>query len=111
MADVVNTQGLLILTDRKDSVFDGEIFASEYEIDARVRRSKGDVDAANARVGMRRAQEFAVEHAGKGNVVGEARLPGDFGAGVYSAAGVADYAEIAVALGRFLLRRILWLRH
>src|SRR5712672_2109598 len=65
MAYMINTQGLLILTDRKDSVFDGEIFASENEIDARVRRSKGDVDATNARVRMRRAQEFTVEHAGQ----------------------------------------------
>src|SRR5882762_10846774 len=37
VADVSNAQGLLVLTDGKDSVFDGEIFASENEIDARMR--------------------------------------------------------------------------
>src|SRR5258705_13980603 len=61
VADVIKAQGLLILTDRKDSVFDGEIFASENEIDARMRRSKGYIDATNACVGMRRAQQFAVD--------------------------------------------------
>src|SRR5712672_1606366 len=108
---MIEAERLLVLAYGQDSVFDGEIFASENEIDARVRRSKGDIDAANARVRVRGAQEFAVEHAGKGNVVGEASLPGDFGAGVDAAARAADHAELAVALGRFLLRRILWLRH
>jgi hypothetical protein len=61
-----------------------------------VRGGARNVDAANARVRVRGAQELAVGHAGKGNVVGEAGLAGDFGAGVYAAAGVADYAEIAI---------------
>jgi len=56
MADVINAQGLLILTDRKDSVFDGEIFAGEDKVDAGVSGSARSIDAANARVGVRRAQ-------------------------------------------------------
>jgi hypothetical protein len=52
-----------------------------------------------------------VGHAGKGNVVGEAGLAGDFGAGVYAAAGVADYAKITVIRVGYFLWRILLLRH
>jgi hypothetical protein len=52
-----------------------------------------------------------VEHAGQGNVVGEASLPGDFGAGVYAAARAADYAEIAVVSVGLFLWRIFMLRH
>ncbi len=96
MADVVEAERLLVLADGKNAVFDGEILAGENEIYAGVRGGAQNVDAANARVRVRGAQELAVGHAGKGNVVGEAGLAGDFGAGVYAAAGVADYAEIAV---------------
>jgi len=52
-----------------------------------------------------------VGHAGKGNVVGEAGLAGDFGAGVYAAAGMADYAEIAIVCAGFFWWRIFLLRH
>jgi hypothetical protein len=52
-----------------------------------------------------------VSHAEKGNVVGEAGLAGDFGARIYPAAGVADYAEITVIRVGYFLWRILLLRH
>jgi hypothetical protein len=42
------------------------------------------------------AKQLAVNHAGKGNVVGEASLPGHFGAGVHAAARMADHAKMAV---------------
>jgi hypothetical protein len=70
-----------------------------------------DIDAANARVGMRGAQEFAMNHTGKGNVVGETRLAGDFGARVYAAAGMADYAEIAIVCAGFFRWKIFLLWH
>ena len=53
------------------------------------------IDATNASVRVRGAQQFAVSQAGQGNVVGEAGLAGNFGARVYSAARAADYTEIA----------------
>ena len=111
MADVVETEGLLILADRENAVLDGEVFAGEHEVDAGVGGGPRNVDAANARVWVRRAQEFTVDHAGKGNVVGEPGLAGDFGAGVHAAAGVTDYAEIAIVSVGFFRWRIFLLRH
>ncbi len=52
-----------------------------------------------------------MDHAGKGNVVGEPGLAGDFGAGVHAAAGVTDYAEIAIVSVGFFRWRIVLLRH
>jgi len=111
MTNMVQTEGLLILADGENAVFDGEIFPGEDEIDAGVSGGLRTVDAANARVRVRGAQEFAVDHAGKGNVVSEAGLAGDFGAGVYAAAGVADYAEIAIVCTGFFWRKIFLLWH
>src|SRR6266404_5163437 len=110
MADAVEAKRLFVLADRKNAIFDGEIFASEYEVDAGVRGGARNVDAANARVRVRRAKEFAMRHAGKGNVVGEAGLPGDFGASIHAAARATDYAEFAVVSVGFPTWRI-FLRH
>jgi hypothetical protein len=52
-----------------------------------------------------------MNHTGKGNVVGEAGLAGDFGAGVYAAAGMADYAEIAIVCAGFFRWKIFLLWH
>ena len=46
--------------------------------------------ADDARVRMRRAQQPAVQHARQDDVVGKARLAGDFGAAVDAPAGLAD---------------------
>jgi hypothetical protein len=62
-------------------------------------------------VRVRGAEKFAVDHAGKGNVVGEASLPGDFGAGVDAAAWVADYAKVAIISVGFFRWRSFWFRH
>ena len=96
MADVIETKSLLILADGENAVFDGEVFPSEDKVDAGVSGCPRNIDAANPRVRMRGAQQFAMGHAGKGNVVGEAGLTSDFGARIYAAACMADYTEIAV---------------
>jgi hypothetical protein len=63
---------------------------------------------------MRGAQEFAVGHAREKDVVSEAGLAGDFGAGVYAAAWDADDAEF-LAVGRGILfwtiRKIFFIWH
>ena len=96
---------MLILADGENAVFDRDIFAGEDEMDAGMRQGAREIDAANARVRMRGAEELAVEHAGENDVVGKAGLAGDFGAGVDAAAGFADDTEIfgigrGVAFGR-----------
>src|ERR1700687_6187467 len=60
---------------------------------------------------VRGAEEFAVDHAGKGNVIGEAGLPGDFGAGIHAAAWMANYAEFAIISVGLFLWGIFLLRH
>jgi hypothetical protein len=102
---------LLILADGEDAIFDRDIFTGQDKIDAGVGGGAGDVDTANARVRVRGTQELAVGHAGKGNVVGEASLAGDFGARVNAAAGVADYTEIAIVSVGLFRWRIFLLRH
>ncbi len=111
MTDMVEAKGLLILADRQNAVFDGEIFADEDEVDTGVSGGARDVDAANAGVRVRGAQEFAVRHTRKGNVISEARLTGNFRARVYASARPADYAEISLVSVGFCLWRICWLRH
>jgi len=108
---MVEAKRLFVLADRENSVFDREIFAGEDEINAGVIRGARNVDAADARVGVRRAQQLAMHHAGKGNVVGESGLPGDLGASVNAATRAADYAEIAAVSVGFVLWRILLFRH
>jgi hypothetical protein len=63
-------------------------------MDAWVSLGAGGVDFFDAGVGMRRAEKFAMGHAGKKDVVGVAGLAGDFGAGVDATTGLADYAEV-----------------
>jgi len=111
VAYMVEAKGLLILADRQNAVFDGEIFADEDEVDTGVSGGARDVDAANAGVRVRGAQEFAVRHTRKGNVISEARLAGNFRARVYASARPADYAEISLVSVGFCLWRICWLRH
>jgi len=104
VADVIDAEGLFVLTDGKDSVFDGEIFAGENQIDAGMGEGAGGADLSNARVGMRGAQEFAVGHAGEKNVVGKTSLASDFGASIDAAARDADDAKFfAVGLRVFLI--------
>src|ERR1700733_8717694 len=101
MSDVTGTESLLVLADGNNSIFDWQIFSGENQVDAGMGRSPRGIDAGDSRVRMRRAQQFAVRHARKCDVVGETSLAGDFGARVHAAAGDADYAQIF----RVFLRR------
>src|SRR6202790_325270 len=100
VTNVIDAEGLLVLTDGEDAVFDGDIFAGEDQIDAGMGLGAGDVDFFDTGVGMRGAEEFAMGHAGKKDIVGVAGLAGDFGAGVDAAAGLADNAQF-VGVGGF----------
>jgi hypothetical protein len=110
VANVIEAEGLFVLAHGEDPIFDGEIFAGEDEVNARVSGGPRNVDTADASVRVRGAEKFAVDHAGKGNVIGEASLAGDFGAGVDAAAWVADYAKVAIISVGFLWRSF-WFRH
>ena len=93
VAHVIDAKRLLVLADRQNSVLDGHVFSGENQIHARMSRGARRVDFSDASVRMRRTQKFAVRHARQENVVGEARLTGDFRAGVDPAARDADDAQ------------------
>src|SRR6202158_2230132 len=111
MAHMMQAEGLFVLADRENSVFDGQIFAGEDEVDAGVGGGPRDVDAADASVRARGAEEGAGDQAGEGKVSGEAGLPGDFGAGIHVAAWMANYAEFAIISVGLFLWGIFLLRH
>jgi hypothetical protein len=62
-----------------------------------VSESAGSVDLSNACVRVRGTQEFAVGHARQEDVVGKARLAGNFRAGIHPAARDADDTEFPAA--------------
>src|ERR1039458_10015884 len=67
-----------------------------------MRRRPRCIDAEDARMRVRRAQQLAIRYSGERNVIREARLPGDFGARVYSPARHADYAQLFCFVSFFL---------
>jgi hypothetical protein len=71
-------------------------------MDAGMGLRAGCVDFFYAGVRVRGAEEFAMHHAGEGNVVGVAGLASDSGAGIHAATRFADYAEIFGVMGGFL---------
>src|SRR6266566_1215621 len=81
----IYAKGLLVLADGKNPVLDRQIFACQNQVDARASECSRRVDLSDARMRMRRPQQFTVRHAREKNVVGEARLAGYFCAGIDSA--------------------------
>jgi hypothetical protein len=109
MAHVIEAEGLLVLADGKNPVLDGQVFPGEDQIDSGASESAGSVDLSNAGVRMRGAQKFAMGHARQEDIVGEARLAGNFGAGVHPAARDADDAQfpgVGLRIFRGMFRKI-----
>ncbi len=90
VADLVSAQGVLVLAHRHDPVGDGKIGAAENGHHAGGPPGLHDVHGADPRMRMRRAKQLPEEHARQRKVVREPGLPGDLGAGVHPAAGLAD---------------------
>jgi hypothetical protein len=104
---MIHAKGLLVLTDWKNSVLDGEVSSCENQIDSRVSESAGSVDLSNARMWMRGAQQFAVGRARQINVIGKACLARYFGTGVHPAARDADDAQLFAVRLR-ILAGLIW---
>jgi hypothetical protein len=110
---VIQAEGLLVLTDWKNSILDGQVFSGQNQIDTWMSESAGSVDLSNARVWMRGAQKFAMGHARQNNVVGKTRLARYFGAGVHPSPRDTDDAQHFAVRLRILnrsIRRILLIR-
>src|SRR5229473_5803119 len=90
----VDTKSLLILADGKNSVLDGDLFPSEYEIHSGMSGGARSVDLTDARMRMRRPQQFTMRHAGQENVVSKTRLARYLRAGIDSAPRDADHSQI-----------------
>ncbi len=91
---------IFVLRHGHDAVGNREIRAGEHQVDARMRLRARDVDRLDFRVRMRRAQQLAMQHARRAEVVGETQLAGGLGAPVDAPARLADGVE--AFLGRQL---------
>ena len=98
-AHAIDRERMLVLADRQDAVGDGEVLAGQRQVDARMRQRARHVDAEDARVRHRRAQQLAVHHPRQHHVVGEPGLAGDLRAPVDAAAGRADDVHRGSPLG------------
>ncbi len=81
---------VFVLADRQNPVRDWKILAGEDQVHARVGTCPGGVDAGDAGVRRRGAEELTVHHPRQHDVVGKLRLPGDFRTAVHATARRAD---------------------
>ncbi len=80
--DLLVLEGALVLRHRQDPELDRKVLTGDHGLDAWNPAGRRDIDAADARMRMRAAQDLAVQGAGQHDVVGVDRLAGDLGAGV-----------------------------
>ena len=92
-ADLVHGQRVLVLAHGQDAERDGQLGADQRGHHAWVRGRLRDVDAADARVRVRRAQHLREQHAREDEVVGEHGLPRHLGVGVHLGQVLPDDAE------------------
>ena len=97
---LVAAERLFILTDGEDAVANREIGPREDGVHPWRLRGPLDADAAQERMRIAGAQQLAMEHAGKEEVVGEACLAEHLGAPVNATARLSDHVEVALH-GRF----------
>src|SRR6267378_100305 len=87
---LVDAQRVLVLGDGKNAERNRQIPSGEYGVDTlEARRSRG-IDRADARVRLGAAQQLAVQHSRKREVIGESRRPRHLRDGVDFAQGLAD---------------------
>ena len=78
-ADLVAAEGVFVVADGQNAVGDRELLAGQHEVDTVDARGLRYIDADDASVGLRRAQQAAVQHPRQHDVVGKASLTGDLG--------------------------------
>ena len=89
-AHVIGRERLLVVRPGDDAVLEGQLVAGQRRDHARQLEGLADVDAADARVGVRRAQQLGVQHARKGDVVGVDAGPVGLGDAIDLGEAVAD---------------------
>ena len=86
----VDGEGVFVLADRQNAVWDGDVLAGEHEVNTRMRERARGVDANEARVRKRGPQQLAVHHSRQHDIVRKASLSGDLRAPVYPSPWNAD---------------------
>jgi hypothetical protein len=99
VGDLVEGQRVFVLGPRDDAVGHGQVAPGARRLDARQRERLRQVDLADARVRMGRAQDLGVKHAGKDEVVGVDRLAGHLPSAVDLPVSLADDREAGLGPG------------
>ena len=86
--DVIDAERVLVLADGKDAVFDGDVFAGEDEMHARVGEGPGGVDGFRCGRAARVERSSGSESMRGSRDRRQPRLAGDLGAGVNTAFGI-----------------------
>ena len=99
-ADLVRTEGVLVVADGQDAVGDREAVAGEDQVHAGMCRRACRVDPGDARVRHRGAEQLAVQHPREHDVIGEPRLPSHLRPPVDAPACLADHGAHRVSSPR-----------
>ena len=91
-ADLVAAQRMFVVAHRENAVGDRKRFPGQHQVNTVDLRGLARVHADDPRVGLRRAQQPAVQHSRQDDVVGEARLPRDLGAAIDPPARTTNHA-------------------
>jgi hypothetical protein len=106
VADLLETQRVLVARPGDDAVRHRQVLARDRGDHAGMRQRPRHVDALDAGVGMRRAQDLREQHAREHEVVGEDRHAGDLLAALDLAVALPDDRETGLGLrGGFGLHR------
>ena len=118
VADLVDAQRILVRRPGDDAVGGGHVPARHHSVHAFERLGPGGIDGDDAGVGVRAAQDLAVQHSGEADVVGVAGATGTLGASVDLAHRATDRGQRRGSVGipsRSVRRRRLrvrpWLTH
>ena len=99
IADLVHAEWILVGRPGDDAVGGGHVPAGHHGVHTRKRLGAGGVDRDDPGVGMGAAQDLAVQHAGKLDVVGVARASAGLGEPVHLAHAAADGRELGSGIG------------
>src|SRR5438874_7466481 len=109
VADFVDSQGILILTGRKDTKLLRQIFACQNGQHPWQLQSFARIDGKNACMGMGRTQQSSIDHARQHYVISIQRAPGYFAIGINLGPGSTDNTIRASLV--LLLATLLMLTH
>ena len=95
VADFIHGESGFIVADGKNAVLIRGVHAGDDCYDAGKREGAAGVDFLDARVGIRRMQNFADHHSGNAEIVGVLSLAGGFSGGINQRDGFSDDGEFA----------------